>query len=138
MASGNEFKFFGQSMENVAVIFGGILVAWAILVSIISQSSSITSMLPAFFGVPIAFMGFISLKYPQKQKVFMHIAVVFGLFIFIGGLDFFRSLSSEGVAFNNPWAAVSKLFMMVSGFGFCYLCVKSFIHVRRMREANKE
>ena len=76
MSAGIEFKVFGQSMERVTIIFGIILITWAILVSLISQSGSITSMIPALFGLPIALLGFMSGQRPEKQKVFMHIAAV--------------------------------------------------------------
>ncbi len=134
MSAGIEFKVFGQSMERVTIIFGIILITWAILVSLISQSGSITSMIPALFGLPIALLGFMSGQRPEKQKVFMHIAAVFGLLVFLGGLDFFRGLSSENGAFSNPWADASKLFMLISGGGFSYLCIQSFKHVRRLRQ----
>ena len=134
MSSGNDFKFIGQSMERVTIIFGAILVTWAILISLISQSGSITSMIPAFFGFPIALLGFISIQRPEKQKLFMHIAAVFGLLVFIGGLDFLRSLGAESGAFSNPWADISKLFMIISGGGFCILCVQSFRYVRRVQQ----
>ena len=134
MSAGIEFKILGQSMERVTIIFGTILTTWGILVSLISQSGSITSMIPAFFGLPTALLGFMSAQRPEKQKVFMHIAAVFGLLVFLGGLDLFRGLSSESGAFSNPWADASKLFMLISGGGFSYLCIQSFKHARRLRQ----
>ena len=134
MNAGNEFKFVGLSMEQVTIIFGTILVSWAILVTLISQSSSITSMIPAFFGFPIALLGFMSGQRPERQKFFMHLAAVFGLLVFLGGLDFLRSLSAESGAFSNPWADASKLFMLISGGSFCFLCVQSFRYVRQLRQ----
>ena len=134
MSSGTEFKFVGQAMERVTLVFGVILITWAIFVSLISQSESITSMIPAFFGVPIALLGFLSMQRPKKQKIYMHIAVFFGLLVFLGGLDFLRSMSTENGAFSNPWADISKIFMLISGGLFCVLCIKSFKHVRRLRE----
>ena len=44
----------------------------------------------------------------------MHIVVLFGLIIFLGGLDILRSIIS-GNAFNNHWADISKLMMMLTG-----------------------
>ena len=63
----------------------------------------------------------------------MHIVVFFGLIIFIGGLDVIRSILT-GVVFENFWADISKLMMMLTGSLFTYQCVKSFIHARKMRE----
>ena len=130
-----EFKLFGQSIERVAILFGGALIVWSIFVSLISQSQSLTSMIPAFFGLPISILGLLSLRYPDKQKFFMHINVFLGSLVFIGGLDLLRSLVSDNAFLHNPWADVSKLFMAVSSALFCYACVQSFLHVRRVRQS---
>lgn len=130
-----EFKLFGRSIERVAILFGGALIVWSVFVSLISQSESLTSMIPAFFGLPISILGLLSLRYPNRQKLFMHINVFLGLLVFIGGLDLVRSLVSGNASFDNPWADVSKLFMAVSGAFFCYACVQSFLHVRRVRQS---
>ena len=58
----------------------------------------------------------------------MHIVVLVGLIIFLGGLDFIRSL---GNPFQNLWADTSKLMLMITGFLFTFLCVKSFIFARK-------
>ena len=65
--------------------------------------------------------------------MFMHIVVIFGLAIFLGGLDFVRSIFT-GSVFENLWADISKLMMLLSGLFFTYKCVKSFIHARKIRE----
>ena len=63
----------------------------------------------------------------------MHIVVLFGLIIFLGGIDFIRSLVS-GNAFENVYADLSKIMMLVTGLFFTYQCIRSFIHARKMRE----
>jgi len=72
----------------------------------------------------------LSIKIPAKKKLFMHIVVTFGLIVFIGGLDFSRGLL-KGTSFNNMWADTSKLMMLTTGLMFTFLCVKSFIFVRK-------
>ena len=63
----------------------------------------------------------------------MHIVVTIGLLIFIGGLDFIRSLINIENLFVNFWADISKLMMMFTGLFFVILCVQSFIYVRKYK-----
>ncbi len=132
----NEFKFFGQNMEKISILYGCILVVWAIFVSAVSQSQSITSFIPAFLGLPIGILGFISAKFPERQKLLMHIVVLLGVLVCLGGLDFFRGLATEAGVFSNFWAGLTKLLMLITGAAFSTLCVKSFVHARKVREAD--
>ena len=129
----NEFKIFGLSIENFSVFYGLFLIFWGIMISIISGSNSFTSYIPSILGLPILIFSYLAIKFISKKKIFMHIVVFFGLIIFIGGLDVIRSILT-GVVFENFWADISKLMMMLTGLLFTYQCVKSFIHARKMRE----
>ena len=131
----SEFSVMGKTMEQITIFYGAFLIAWAVLVSLIGQSESWTSLIPALFGLPIAAMGLLTIRMPEKTKLFMHIAVTLGLIVCLGGLDFLRGFGSEGGPFSNPWAGLSKLVMAVTGAGYIYLCVKSFIFARKMRES---
>ena len=124
----NEFTFFGQRMENISVAYGILLIVWGVGVTLISGSDSFTSLIPAVLGVPVLIFGILSIVFPNKKKLFMHIVVTVGLIIFLGGLDFLRSL---GDPFQNVWADTSKLMLMISGFLFTFLCIKSFIFARK-------
>ena len=125
-----EFTFFGKSMESISIIYGIFLIIWGVAVSFISGSNSLTSFIPSIFGLPILLFSFLTIKLPSKKKLFMHIVVSFGLIVFIGGLDFSRSLL-KGTSFNNIWADTSKLMMLITGLIFTYACVKSFIFTRK-------
>ena len=131
----SELSVMGKTMEQITIFYGAFLIAWAVLVSLIGQSESLTSLIPALFGLPIAAMGLLTIRMPEKTKLFMHIAVTLGLIVCLGGLDFLRGFGSEGGPFSNPWAGLSKLVMAVTGAGYVYLCVKSFIFARKMRES---
>ena len=128
MNNKNEYTFMGLTMENISLIYGIFLILWGIGVSYLSDSNSITSYIPSIFGLPILLFAVLVLLIPSKKKLLMHIVVTFGLIIFLGGLDFFRSL---GNPFENVWADSSKLMMMITGFLFTLLCVKSFIFTRK-------
>ncbi len=123
-----DFRVFSLSIEFLTTLYGLFMVIWGISISLISGSSSVTSMIPAFIGVPLAFIGFISMIKPTFRKALMHIAVVIGIVAFLGGLDFFRGM------FTNYYAGLSKLMLLITGFVYVYCCVKSFIFVRRQKK----
>ncbi|MEJ6587635.1 MAG: hypothetical protein QNL25_06155 [Pelagibacterales bacterium] len=128
MINKNEYIFAGLTMEKISLIYGLFLILWGAGVSYLSASNSITSYIPSMFGLPILLFAILTLLFPNKKKLLMHIVVTFGLIIFLGGLDFFRSL---GDPFENFWADSSKLMMLITGFIFTLLCIKSFIFARK-------
>ena len=125
-----EFTFLGNSMENIAMIYGIFLIVWGIGVTILSDSQSITSLIPAIFGLLIIILSFFAKKFPDRKKLLMHIVVLIGLIIFLGGLDLIRGLI-QGNIFVNLWASSSKFMMIISGLVFTILCIKSFIFNRK-------
>ena len=127
-----DFRVFSLSIEFLTTLYGLFMVIWGISISLISGSSSITSMIPAFIGVPLAFIGFISMIKPTFRKALMHIAVVIGIIAFLGGLDFFRGM------FDNYYAGLSKLMLLITGFVYVYFCVQSFIFVRRQKKLQSD
>ncbi len=126
-----EFKILGMSIENLSIIYGILLICWGIIISFISGSDSLTSFIPSFLGFPIFIFSYLSVKFINKRKFFMHIVVLLGLMIFIGGLDFIRTIITGNV-FANFWADISKLMMLVTGLFFTIQCIRSFIHARRV------
>ena len=128
-----EFKVLGQTMQRVTIYFGLFLSTWAISMTLAVDSGSITSMIPAMLGIPIAVLGFMATRFPSKLKLIMHIVVLLGLIVLLGGLDFLRGIGSEGGPFSNPLAGASKLMMLITGVGFTVLCIKSFLFAREQR-----
>ena len=125
-----EFTFLGNSMENITIIYGIFLVVWGFVVTIFSDSQSITSLIPTIFGLTIIILSFFAKKFTNKKKLFMHIVVLIGFIIFLGGLDLIRGLI-QGNIFVNLWASSSKFMMLISGLSFIILCIKSFIFNRK-------
>ena len=128
-----EFKVLGIPIEKFSIYYGLFLIIWGIVISFISGSDSFTSYIPAFIGIPILIFAYLSVKFENRKKLFMHIVVLFGLIAFLGGLDLIRTIIS-GYAFENFWADLSKTMLAITGFYFTLQCVKSFIHARKMRE----
>ena len=131
----DEFKVFGMTIEKISIIYGTFLIIWGVIISFLSNSNSFTSYIPSVLGIPILIFSFLSIKFVNKKKTFMHIVVLFGLIIFLGGLDFLRTFI-YGNIFENYWADMSKLMMMLTGLFFTIQCIRSFIHSRKIRDVN--
>tara|TARA_Y100001958_G_C20656010_1_gene181854 strand:- start:50 stop:463 length:414 start_codon:yes stop_codon:yes gene_type:complete len=130
--SNKEFKVLNLAIEKFSLYYGIFLIAWGVIVSFISGSSSATSYIPSFLGIPLVIFSYLADKFSSKKKLFMHIVVIFGLIIFLGGLDIVRTIVSGG-AFENFWADTSKLMMLLTGLYFLIQCIRSFIFARKMR-----
>ena len=128
-----EFKVLNLTIEKFSLTYGLFLILWGIIISFISGSSSVTSYIPSFLGLPLIIFSYLTIRFPSKKKLFMHIVVIFGLIIFLGGLDVIRSLFG-GYAFENFWADASKTMMLLTGLYFLIQCVRSFIFARKNRE----
>ena len=128
-----EFKVLNLTIEKISLYYGFFLIAWGIIVSFVSGSSSATSYIPSFLGFPLVIFSYLAIKFSSKKKLFMHIVVIFGLIIFLGGLDFIRTLIS-GYAFENLWADISKIMMLLTGLYFLIQCIRSFVFARKNRE----
>ena len=128
-----EFKAFGKSMEYLSIYYGIFLIFWGLIISFISNSSSMTSYIPTFVGLLITIFSSLSLFFPNKKKIYMHIVVLFGVVTALGGFDFLRGLLN-GSAFTNFWADLTKIIMLITGSYFVFLCVKSFRFARKIKE----
>ena len=117
-------------LKKLFVCCSTFLIAWGIIVSFVSGSSSVTSYIPSFLGFALVIFSYLAIKFSSKKKLFMHIVVIFGLIIFLGGLDFIRTLIS-GYAFENLWADISKLMMLLTGLYFLIQCIRSFVFARK-------
>ena len=132
--SDTEFTFAGQKVEKITLAIGLAMTVWGVVVTILSDSQSLTSLIPSAIGLPMLILGYLSIKYQQRKSFFMHLAVIVGLVMFIGGLDIIRTLLGDTKVFNNFWADLSKLFLLIFGGFHTYLCIKSFRHIRKLRE----
>ena len=85
-----EFTFIRLNIVDLSIIYAMFLIIWVMSISIISESNSITSLIPSILGLPILVFSYLSKVFPSKQKLFMHLVVIIGALIFLGGLDFIR------------------------------------------------
>ena len=126
-----EFKWCGLTVEKLSVYYGVFLISWGFVISFISGSDSFTSYIPSVLGLIVFLFSVLAIKIPNQQKLFMHLVVLFGVIIFLGGLDVLRSLDN---LFDNYWADLSKLMLLVTGFCFTVINIKSFIFIRRNKK----
>ena len=131
MIMNKEYTFLGLNMEKISILYGAFLIIWGLWVTSITGSDSMTSYIPSILGIPVITLSILAIILPKKKRLLMHIVVIFGLIIFLGGLDFFRNIANP---FENLWADTSKLMMLLTGSFFTYLCVKSFIFVRKNKQ----
>ena len=58
----DEFKFMRTSVPNFAIICGGLLVMSGIASYLISDTGSLTALIPSIFGAPLIILGLLSNK----------------------------------------------------------------------------
>jgi hypothetical protein len=124
-----QFTVAGQTIPTITSGYGAFLILWGVIISIISDSDSITSYFPSLLGLPLLLSGILAAKIPEKRKLWMHIAATFGLLCALGGTRFFMVMS-DGI----NYASGSMLMLLITGSAYTYICVQSFRHARMSRE----
>ena len=130
MLDKKEFTFLNFNMVDLCIFYSVFLILWGVIISFISESNSITSYIPSMIGAPVLIFSYLAKVFPERQKLFMHIVVIFILIIFLGGLDFLRGFLGQS-GMGSIWASSSKLMMLLSGGLFYYLSIMSFRHARK-------
>ena len=77
MSQSDTFRFMGVTVENLTLGYGVLLIAWGAIFSV--DSESITSWIPSMIGAPILISGALTRALPNQRKIWMHVAVLFGL-----------------------------------------------------------
>tara|TARA_B100000963_G_scaffold107389_1_gene93378 strand:+ start:1037 stop:1453 length:417 start_codon:yes stop_codon:yes gene_type:complete len=126
-----EFTILGKNIERLSIYYGFFLFLWGVVISLLSGSTSFTSYIPSYIGSVIILFSYLSIKFSNKKKLFMHIVALTGVLIILGGLDVIRAAVS-GQLFNNYWADISKIMMLVTGALFVYFCFMSFRFARKI------
>jgi hypothetical protein len=115
-------------MSNLTLGYGVFLLVWGIVAGLISTSDSLTRFIPCFPGLGLMVSGWLAQSKPEQRKLWMHVAVVFGLITAILGTRFFMVMS-EGIGL----ASGSMLKLLLTGSAYTGLCVRSFIEARKAR-----
>jgi len=125
----NEFRFFGQTIPNLAIISGLILIIWAFFSYFASGSSSFTALIPSFFGMPLFILGVLSNRDESKRHHYMHASMIFALFSAFGGLRLFQLEDPSNLAL------ASHIILLIVGMIFMVGGILSFRHARKLRES---
>jgi hypothetical protein len=126
-------------MAKMAILFGGLLILEGLgfyfgIQPEEGKATSVTALIPSFFGIPILLGGLAALK-DQFRMHAMHVVVLLALlgFILSGG-----RLAMSLVAGNIKATSGASLGIMALLCGLLTgLCIKSFIDAKRRREAEK-
>ena len=98
-------------MTKQPTISGAILIALGVIVTIVSDSGSATSLIPAFVGIILLALGLAASAKPAMGHHLMHMMAVIALLALLG------SLGSLIVRGSNGWALLSQLVtIVVTGF----------------------
>lgn len=123
---------FTAGIGLALMLLGGIMYA-------VSESDSLTPLIPALFGLPVLLLGLLGMAKPRFRKHLMHLAVLITLLGAAGGgamgLPNLPTLLSDPQSLERgPLATTSQLIM----FGLCLLhvvvAIGTFVAARkRMR-----
>jgi len=123
-------------LAKTTILFGVMLILLGFFAYVLSGAASVTALIPAFFGAPIAALGLFAMK-PAARKHAMHAAAALGLLGFLGSVPGVIKLIqwATGTAPARPAAVITQAIMAVICAAFVALCVRSFIDARRRRLA---
>ena len=125
-----EFRVLGMSVSRIAILNGVVLSAWGVIAYFIQSSDppSITALIPAFMGLPMLLLGFLSERNPANRHHYMHACMVVALVMALGG--------ARVVLGGMSWLAiVSHLLLLQVGLSFTIVGIMSFRHARLQRES---
>ena len=121
-------------MPTTSILCGILLViigAVGYVIGVMDAKASITALIPAFFGIVLAGLGFVAQAKEGLRKHLMHAALVVALLGFIATAGRLISKLSELTA--SP-AVIAQASMAVVCLAFVLLGIRSFAAARRSRE----
>jgi hypothetical protein len=121
-------------MPKVTIAFGITLIVLGLAGYFGTGQASLTALIPSFFGVVFALVGWIATRgTPAVRKHSMHAVCVLALLGFFGpAVQGFPRLGEllAGEA-ERPAAVVSQIVMAILCLSFLGLCARSFMVARR-------
>ncbi len=123
-------------MPRVAIAFGVILLLIGVGFYAATGAASVTALIPAFLGIPMALAGLVALR-QQLRAHAMHATAFIGTLGFLACVPGLLKLPAllRGAPVLRPVAVVEQALTAVVCLVFVALCVRSFINARRSRAA---
>lgn len=118
-------------MPTTSIALGGLLILIGIIGYVygsMNGNASMTALIPAFFGIVLAILGYVAKSKENLRKHLMHAAVVIALVGFIASAGRLVSKFSE---LTLTAAVISQIAMALVCLLFVILGIKSFIDARK-------
>ena len=118
-------------MSKKSITIGIVLIVLGVVVTVVSDSGSATSLIPAFIGIVFVGLGLAGNFKPELNHHFMHGAAALSLIAILGSLG---SLIGRG---STGWALFSQLMTTIICLFFMITAIQSFKAARIAREENQ-
>ena len=119
-------------MALKSIVAGVALIVVGVFVSLVSDTGSVTTLIPAFIGVMFVVLGAAGRAKPDLNRHLMHAAAALALLAILGSAGSAIGRGSTGLALFAQLATI-----VVAGV-FLVLAIQSFRAVRLAREAEME
>lgn len=123
--------YVARIMATNALVAGFALVVLGVVVTIASDSGSVTSLIPAFIGAVFVLIGLLARAKPDLHQHLMHGAAVLSVAAILGSLGSVVGRGSSG------WALFAQLATVVIAGVFLALAVQSFRGARQAGPAGR-
>ena len=117
-------------MARFSIITGLVLIALGAIVTVASDSQSVTSLIPAFIGAVFVLLGIIGVAKPSLNHHVMHAAAALSLLAILGSAG---SLIARG---STGWALLAQVVTIAVAGLFLILAIRSFKAARAARTAS--
>ena len=120
-----------MNLPITTIVYGSLLIVLGVTGYFMSGMVSPTALIPAFLGIIILVSGVLAQK-ESRRKLFIHIALVFGLLGFLGTVGALPSLITMigGEEVTRPGAVIGKSVTALLSLVYLIIGVKSFIDAR--------
>ncbi|NJO83482.1 MAG: hypothetical protein HC828_12120 [Blastochloris sp.] len=113
---------------------GALLCVIGLLSRVLSESTSVTLLIPLFFGALLLLLGWLALA-PQRTESMMHVVAALALLGALGSLNVVPALIAlaTGDAEASLVSILARISMLLLCGGLLSVCIASFVRARRAR-----